>query len=78
MLGPEEMIWIWVLRVREGVEYDILVEKRDAAASSIERRGRVRDLGGFLECLPNVVIGIHVHVRGGRSTEKDAKVNHRE
>lgn len=30
-LGPEEMIWIWILGVaaREGVQKDVLVEKRD-------------------------------------------------
>lgn len=42
-LGPEEMIWIWILGVaaREGVQKDVLVEKREREmeAGSVERRG---------------------------------------
>ena len=59
--------------VRFRVENDVLVEKRDATAGSVEGRGRVRRGGGFLYRLPDE---IRVDVRGNRSTEKDTKVDH--
>lgn len=84
LLRCEDMIqrWFWFL-FRDGVEDDVLVEKGDAAAGCVERRGWVgeglrmrRGRGRFLNGLPDAVVRIRVDVRGGRGTEKYTKVNH--
>ncbi|KAF8419380.1 hypothetical protein L210DRAFT_3533404 [Boletus edulis BED1] len=50
------MFWFWFLRGREGVEYDDLEKKSDAAAGSVECRGG----------LEGVCSRIRTNVRSGR------------